>query len=79
MDLYIYSAIRLHGVVLNYLSTGTTLPFTLPSLTSSEKHKKGIHYYMNVESLLVAGPVITMIVIANPARAQCLFTLYTEQ
>jgi hypothetical protein len=27
MDLYIHSPIRLHGVVLNYLSTGTTLPF----------------------------------------------------
>jgi hypothetical protein len=30
MNLYIYSLIRLHGVVLNELSTGTTLPFTLP-------------------------------------------------
>jgi hypothetical protein len=29
VDLYIYSPIRLHGVVLNSLSTGTTLPFTL--------------------------------------------------
>jgi hypothetical protein len=32
VDLYISSPIRLHGVVLNYLSTGTTLPvftFTL--------------------------------------------------
>jgi hypothetical protein len=28
MDLYIHSPIRLHGVVLNKLSTGTTLPFT---------------------------------------------------
>jgi hypothetical protein len=27
VDLYIHSPIRLHGVVLNYLSTGTTLPF----------------------------------------------------
>jgi hypothetical protein len=27
MDLYIHSLIRLHGVVLNSLSTGTTLPF----------------------------------------------------
>jgi hypothetical protein len=26
MDLYIYVPIRLHGVVLNYLSTGITLP-----------------------------------------------------
>jgi hypothetical protein len=28
VDLYIHSHIRLHGVVLNSLSTGTTLPFT---------------------------------------------------
>jgi hypothetical protein len=27
MDLYIHSHIRLHGVVLNLLGTGTTLPF----------------------------------------------------
>jgi hypothetical protein len=26
MDLYIHSSIRLHGVVLNYSSTGTSLP-----------------------------------------------------
>jgi hypothetical protein len=29
MDLYIHSPIRLHGVVLNQLSTGVILPFTL--------------------------------------------------
>jgi hypothetical protein len=28
VDLYIHSLIHLHGVVLNFLSTGTTLPFT---------------------------------------------------
>jgi hypothetical protein len=27
VDLYIHSPIRLHGVVLNFLSTGTTLPY----------------------------------------------------
>jgi hypothetical protein len=27
VDVYIHSPIRLHGVVLNYLSTGTTLPY----------------------------------------------------
>jgi hypothetical protein len=26
MDLYLHSPVRLHGVVLNYLSIGTTLP-----------------------------------------------------
>jgi hypothetical protein len=30
VDLYIHNPIRLHGVVLYYLSTGTTLPFFLP-------------------------------------------------
>jgi hypothetical protein len=29
VDLYIHSPIRLHGVVLNYLSTGTTLPYII--------------------------------------------------
>jgi hypothetical protein len=28
MDLYIYSLIRLHSVVLNWISTGTNSPFT---------------------------------------------------
>jgi hypothetical protein len=31
VDLYIHSPIRLHAVVLNYLSTGTALPFILSS------------------------------------------------
>jgi hypothetical protein len=29
MTLYLHFVIRLHGVVLNYLRTGTTLPFYL--------------------------------------------------
>jgi hypothetical protein len=29
MDLYIHSPIRLHDVVLKWLSTGTNLPYTL--------------------------------------------------
>jgi hypothetical protein len=29
MDLYVHSPIRLHGVVLNYLSTETTLQFCI--------------------------------------------------
>jgi hypothetical protein len=29
VDLYIHSPIRLHGVVLNWLSTGTTVPYHL--------------------------------------------------
>jgi hypothetical protein len=29
MDVYIHSPIRLHGMALNKLSTGTSLPFTL--------------------------------------------------
>jgi hypothetical protein len=36
MDLYIRCTIRLHGVVLNLLSTGTTLPFTLPYLFGTQ-------------------------------------------
>jgi hypothetical protein len=34
VNLYIHSPIRLHGVVLNLLSTGTTLPFTLQILNN---------------------------------------------
>jgi hypothetical protein len=33
MNLYIHSLIRLHGVVLNQLSTGTTVPFLFKSLS----------------------------------------------
>jgi hypothetical protein len=29
MDLYIHSPIRIHGVMLNKLSTGTTLPLSM--------------------------------------------------
>jgi hypothetical protein len=34
VDLYILFPIRLHGVVLNLLSTGTTLSLLLPDLSS---------------------------------------------
>jgi hypothetical protein len=44
MDLYIHSPIRLHGVVLNYLSTGTTLP-TLP-IRNSRITMQFLHYDM---------------------------------
>jgi hypothetical protein len=36
VDLYIYSPIRLHGIVLNSLSTGTTLP--LPDYVRRKKY-----------------------------------------
>jgi hypothetical protein len=29
VDLYIRSPIRLHGILFNYLSTGTTLPYLI--------------------------------------------------
>jgi hypothetical protein len=32
VDLYIHYPIRLHGVVLNYLGTWTTLPFSLQNV-----------------------------------------------
>jgi hypothetical protein len=34
VDLYIHSPIRLHGILLNLLSTGTTLPFYIGMLFS---------------------------------------------
>jgi hypothetical protein len=35
MDLYIHSSIRLHGVVLNLLSTETTLPLPLKQIVTT--------------------------------------------
>jgi hypothetical protein len=39
--LYIHSPIRLHGVVLNYLSTGTTLQLCSDGGVSYSKAKEG--------------------------------------
>jgi hypothetical protein len=36
MDLYIYSPIRLHGVLYNYLRTGTTLPLLFDIVAGSK-------------------------------------------
>jgi hypothetical protein len=48
MDLYIHSPIRLHGVMLNYLSTGTTLPYLYlthaGSLASTESPRVTSNY-----------------------------------
>jgi hypothetical protein len=44
VDLYIHSPIRLHGVVLNWLSTGTTLPLPhspTPNLSLSAESATG--------------------------------------
>jgi hypothetical protein len=53
VDLYIHSPIHLHGVVLNQLSTGTTLPYRLgfftkiywniPVLLTSHKISGAVH------------------------------------
>jgi hypothetical protein len=40
VDLYLQSPIQLHGLALNYLSKGTTLPFILPT---SSKGYSGLH------------------------------------
>jgi hypothetical protein len=53
VELYIQSPIRLHGVVLNRLSTGTASPFTLPYNISwvrskeqgTEREVKFLHAY----------------------------------
>jgi hypothetical protein len=44
VDLCIHSLIRLHGVVLNLLSTGTTLPFTSVPLSSFNYFFRGLFY-----------------------------------
>jgi hypothetical protein len=49
MDLCIHSPIRLHGVVHNYISTGTTLLFTIyiaVSISMFEKYFKGTSNYV---------------------------------
>jgi hypothetical protein len=38
MDLYTRCPIRLHGVVLNQLSTGTTLPYTIKYRSCVDEH-----------------------------------------
>jgi hypothetical protein len=43
MDLYIHSPIRLHGVVLNYLSRGKTLPFYLKNTICRRANSGGRH------------------------------------
>jgi hypothetical protein len=54
MDLYIHSPLHLHGVVLNYLSTGTTLPVStefVSALREADKMPAGLtgrpHGYKN--------------------------------
>jgi hypothetical protein len=47
--LYIHSPIHLHGVVLNWLSTRTTLPFTIIVMLLGELSCKHAHYVMLCE------------------------------
>jgi hypothetical protein len=46
-DLYIQSPIRLHGVLLNYLSTGTTLPYS------------GLKYILALQVLSIKAAVLS--------------------
>jgi hypothetical protein len=45
VELYLHSSMRLHGVELNYLSIGTTLPFTFQGIISN--HATVSIYYEN--------------------------------
>jgi hypothetical protein len=42
VDLYIHSPVRLHVVLLNYLSTGTTLPFLIIENYTGHKYRKAL-------------------------------------
>jgi hypothetical protein len=55
MDLYIHSPKRLHGVVLNWLSTGTTILylFLIPLITRVRSSTKLIIFYLI--ALLICG------------------------
>jgi hypothetical protein len=62
VDLYIHSPIRLHGVVLNYLSIGTALRFTLISVSTINSFRLPetilrfiSHYCQNKRKCLVSG------------------------
>jgi hypothetical protein len=44
MDLCVHSPIRLHGVVLNYLSTGTTFTYSVIRDFNTPEHRTGLHY-----------------------------------
>jgi hypothetical protein len=53
MDLYIDSPTTLYGVVLNYLSTGTTLPFTYNVYGKVTIDMNTIHRLSHVTLLIV--------------------------
>jgi hypothetical protein len=52
VDVYIHSSLRLHGVMLNYLSTGTTLPFT-------DQWRLLLNTKMKLDVSLEAGKALT--------------------
>jgi hypothetical protein len=63
--LYLYSYMHLHGVVLNYLSTGTTLPFLVRSCNRrlygiwifiAGSNKPRISNYISLRSGLILSP-----------------------
>jgi hypothetical protein len=45
MGLYIHFPTRLHGVVLNYLSTGTNLPFTFTIKWKTLEEENVVSYF----------------------------------
>jgi hypothetical protein len=56
VELYFHSTIRLHGVVLNYLGTGT-LPFTLSTIPEGDTKftKKFVKDSSVIQTVMEAG------------------------
>jgi hypothetical protein len=50
VDLYIHSPIHLHGILLNSLSTGTTLPYLLPTIVKMKYGDDSVTEYEQVIS-----------------------------
>jgi hypothetical protein len=66
VDLYIHTLIRLYGIVLNYLSTGTTLPFTLPLPSFFVYYLLSfiVYLYVRVFSIHIPSPLLFVHLVA---------------
>jgi hypothetical protein len=61
VDLYIHSPLCLHGVVLNSLSTGTTLPLPLHHVLSQEIDFIFVKLKVYTKQLLSGFVVLTLV------------------
>jgi hypothetical protein len=75
VDLYINSPIRLHGEMLNYLSTGTTLPLPYTNKhTSCERSFFPLH--IGMKHLLTSAERKVIVLVRNCTDGTCIKYLY---